>query len=137
MYALSGTSIERLQGVDVRIVSIVNHALKISCIDFGIAEYGGLRSTEVQNYLFQNGASQCDGIHKKSKHQYGTAVDIFAYVDGQASWQIPHLAMVAAAFLQAACILNYALQWGGHFRPLQSQPFLHGWDCGHFELIGA
>lgn len=30
MYALSGTSIERLQGVDVRIVSIVNHALKIS-----------------------------------------------------------------------------------------------------------
>jgi peptidoglycan L-alanyl-D-glutamate endopeptidase CwlK len=127
-YKLSARSYERLKGVDNRIFNIIELALTITAIDFGIPEYGGLRGAIMQKELFDKELSKCDGIEVKSEHQSGLAFDIYAYVDGKASWDRYHLTQVATALLQAASLLGYPLSWGGLW---------HGWqDMPHFQLEG-
>jgi len=44
--------------------------------DMPVIDYA-LRSAEEQNRLFKKGVSGCDGYKKKSRHQYGKAMDIY------------------------------------------------------------
>lgn len=134
-HRFSKTSLQRRHGVDARMIEVSDLALQLSPVDFGIAKDGGLRTAERQHELYLAGASRCDGYILKSKHQSGEALDFYAFVDGQASWQVPHLAIVGAAFLQASIVTGHKLRWGGFFTPLHDEPFPHGWDCGHIELI--
>ena len=126
MFKLSNRSKERLTGVDARITEIIKLALSISVIDFGIPEHGGLRDAGTQRLLFQKKVSKCDGIENKSAHQSGLAFDVYAYVDGKASWDRYHLTQVAAAMLQSAAMLGYQLRWGGLFKSFVDMP--------HFEI---
>lgn len=137
MWKLSERSKQRCVGIDSRIIEVCDLALQMSPIDFGIPEYGGLRTEEQQNKLYLDHKSRCDGIRKKSYHQSGNALDFYAYVDGAASWDEYHLTQVAAAFLQAASELGYKLQWGGHFRPLKKSEYGtdRGWDMPHIQLM--
>lgn len=124
-FSFSRTSLDRMVGVDPRLIEIAEKALSISKIDFGIPKDGGLRTAERQRRLFEEGASNCDGTKKKSYHQTGMALDVYAYVDGRASWDKMHLTMVASAMLQAASLLGHKMSWGG----------LWGWtDLPHFQL---
>jgi len=125
-FKFSSTSLERMAGVDPRLIEIANLALKLTKFDFGIPEHGGIRTAGEQYELFRDGKSKCDGYNKPSNHQSGLALDVYAYVNGAASWREYHLAMVAAAMLQAAAMLGYKLSWGG----------LWDWqDMPHFELL--
>lgn len=126
MFKLSERSKKRLGGVDPRLVEVVEEAIEITKIDFGIPEYGGLRTAEDQMYLFQTGRSKADGVEKKSNHQSGKAFDVYAYVEGEASWEEGHLAMVAAAVLQAANKLGYKVSWGGLWKNFKDMP--------HFQI---
>ena len=126
MFKLSKKSKERLEGVDPRIIEIIDLALTITHIDFGIPADGGIRTAERQLELYEKGVSKCDGYNAKSYHQTGLAFDIYAYVDGKASWDKNHLTTVAAALLQAASQLGYKLEWGGSWWAWQDFP--------HFEL---
>jgi len=126
-FKLGSKSMLRLSGVNPEILSIVNLAIKITKIDFGIPQDGGLRTAERQNELYVNKSSKADGHVKLSNHQSGNAVDVFAYIDGKASWDELHLAMIAAAMLQSASILGYKLGWGGNFNSFKDMP--------HFELL--
>jgi peptidoglycan L-alanyl-D-glutamate endopeptidase CwlK len=128
MYKLSNTSKIRLDGVDPRIIKIIDLALTISTVDFGIPLHGGLRTKAEQQALFCREVSKCDGVINKSEHQSGKAFDIYAYVDGMASWDRYHLTQVAAALLQAASLLGYELEWGGLWRNFVDMP--------HFQLKG-
>jgi peptidoglycan L-alanyl-D-glutamate endopeptidase CwlK len=121
-WRLSKRSLERREGVDPRLIEICDLALSLSIIDFGIPGYGGIRTVGDQHKLYKDGKSMCDGIKKLSKHQSGMALDFYAYVDGRASWDEGHLATVAAAFLQAASILGYKLQWGGLWVGFRDMP---------------
>jgi hypothetical protein len=47
-------------------------------------------------------------------------------VDGKASWEKEHLAIIAAAMLQASAQLGYELKWGGLWKSWQDFP--------HFEI---
>lgn len=123
-FKFSITSISRRSEIDFRLIEISDLALSISTVDFGIPRYGGKRTSEEQNLLCRNGSSECDGYIKKSPHQGGTALDVYAYVDGKASWDKLHLALVACAMLQASSQLGYKLEWGGAW----------GWDMPHFQL---
>ena len=97
MNKFSKTSLARRSGVDGRLVEISDLAIKICPIDFGIPGDGGIRTPERQQELFNEGLSKCDGFKNKSFHQTGLALDVYAYVDGKASWETEHLAVVAAA----------------------------------------
>ncbi|WP_432473743.1 M15 family metallopeptidase [Amphritea sp. HPY] len=112
-YKLSRRSNSRLNTVHPNLRRVIRRAIEITKIDFGIPPDGGLRTADRQHELFLKKVSKCDGFHKKSYHQSGNAVDVYAYVDGKASWDEEHLAMVAAAVLQAASELQISIEWGG------------------------
>ena len=126
MFKLSKASESRLIGVDARFVRVAKRALEISKVDFGIPPDGGLRTAERQNELFKKKASKADGYENKSYHQSGKALDVYAYVDGKASWKAEHLAMVACAMLQAANELGVKLEWGGLWQNFVDMP--------HFQI---
>ena len=54
MFKLSSSSEERLSGVDDRLKRVVELALTISKVDFGIPKFGGLRTEEEQYQLFSS-----------------------------------------------------------------------------------
>jgi peptidoglycan L-alanyl-D-glutamate endopeptidase CwlK len=119
-------SLDRMSGVNYQIIEVAKLALSISPIDFGIPRHGGLRTAEEQKKLFNDKASQLDGTIKKSYHQSGMALDVFAYVDGKASWDELHLTTIAAAMLEAANRLSVNMRWGGHWTSFRDMP--------HFEV---
>lgn len=127
MFKLSTRSKRHLEDVNQVLVKVVMRALEISKVDFGIPVSGGFRTSEQQNALFKAGKSKLDGYNRSSKHQFGDAVDVFAYVDGKASWDEDHLTHVATAMLAAASELGVKLRWGGHWRSFVDMP--------HFEVI--
>ena len=123
-YLLSARSKKNREGVDSRLIEISDLAITITTIDFGHGSTAGLRNASLQKKLFDNGKSKCDGTIVKSYHQTGKALDFYAYIDGNASWERAHLAEVACAFLQAASQLGYKIEWGG----------LWPWDAPHIQL---
>jgi len=136
MWTLSRSSKRNSAGVDPGLLAVRDLALQISPVDFGHPEHAGLRTAEVQMGLFRAGASKADGTTNRSRHQDGKALDFFAFVNGRPSWHHPHLAMVAAAFMQAGTIIGYPLSWGGLWVPDVPQVIdgiPYGWDCGHIE----
>lgn len=125
-FKLGETSKKRLQGVNPKLIKVIELALTITKIDFGIPMDGGLRTDERQNELFKLGASKLDGFNKKSRHQFGEAFDVFAYIDGKANWDEDKLTHIATAILAAASQLGVSLEWGGHWRSFVDMP--------HFEI---
>lgn len=105
-FKLSQRSLDRLQGVDDRMVSVVKMAITLSKVDFGVVQ--GLRTLEMQKELVAKGASQT----MKSKHLDGLAVDLMAYVSGRACWEISVYDEVADAMAEAANQVGVKVRWG-------------------------
>jgi len=126
MFKLGQNSLNNRSGVDPRLIEISDRAIQLSIVDFGIPRSGGLRTVEDQAILFTSGKSKADGRTNKSYHQTGRALDVYAYVNGKASWEKEHLALIAAAMLQAASELGYRLTWGGLWTGFCDMP--------HFQL---
>ena len=123
-FQFSQKSLDRMKGVDPRLIQIAHAALAISPIDFGIPEDGGVRTAARQLELCEAGKSKCDGFVKRSKHQDGKALDVYAFVDGKASWQEHHLTTVAAALLQAAAHFGTQVEWGGFWHGFRDMPHI-------------
>jgi peptidoglycan LD-endopeptidase CwlK len=105
-FRLSQRSLSRLDGVKPALVSVVNRAIEITTVDFGVTE--GLRSMETQRKYVAAGKSQT----MNSKHLTGDAVDLVAYIDGQISWELNVYDNIADAMKQAAVEQGVALRWG-------------------------
>lgn len=123
-YGFSKRSMMRRRGVSDKLILISDLALELSPIDFGIPEHGGLRTRMEQFKLYKAKLSYCDGFIHQSKHQSGWALDFYAYVDHAASWDKEHLAIVAAAFLQAAINLGIKIVWGGLWPSFPDYPHI-------------
>jgi peptidoglycan L-alanyl-D-glutamate endopeptidase CwlK len=106
MFKLSKRSLERLEGVDERLQTIVKTAIHNTKVDFGVI--CGLRTIEEQRELVAKGASQT----MKSKHLEGKAFDIMAYVNGRASWELNLYDDLADAIKEAAMIVGCPIRWG-------------------------
>lgn len=134
-YKFSSKSKERLSTVDPKARAVMYRALELSKIDFGIPEYGGMRTAEDQNQLYKDGKSKCDGYVKVSEHQSGFAVDVYAFVGGKASWEPEHLSMVACAVLQASSEFGVKCEWGGLWsKGMTKFNIDYGWDLPHFQF---
>jgi len=107
-FKLSSRSLERLEGVDERIVAVAKYAIGITKVDFGIPHLGGLRTMDQQRELFEKGASQT----MKSKHLEGIAIDTVAYVGPRVSWEINLYDDIADAMKEAAKDVGVKLRWG-------------------------
>ena len=137
MFQFSKSSIERMKGVNSDLITIFTEAIKSSFIDFGVPGQGGLRTAGEQNLLFQKNLSKCDGFNTISNHQKGNALDFYAYVNGRASWDKVHLALVAGVILSTAIRLKKEgkiksdINWGGTF----GSDSFNGWDFPHNEIL--
>lgn len=120
-FKLSQRSLDRLKGVDERLVKVVKRAIELTTIDFGVTE--GLRDPQRQKELVSKGFSQT----LKSKHLTGHAVDVAAYVDGRVSWEAKYYHEISKAFKEAAQELKINIRWGGDFKSF--------FDGPHFELV--
>ena len=136
MYELSKSSKEKLETCDKRLIKIVETAIKISKIDFGVS--CGHRSIEEQQKLFKEGKNRVDGIKTKGKHNFypSKAVDLFAYVDGAISYEIADLSYIAGIIDAVANQLGYKVRWGGNWDSdgiiMKDQNFN---DLPHFEIV--
>jgi len=147
-FALSNTSLSRLDGVKAPLVEVVKRAIVVTTVDFGVNQ--GLRTIAQQKQYVASGASQT----MQSKHLTGDAVDVMAYIDGHGRWDAGLYPTIADAFKQAAIDCGVKIRWGGawniadirlwhssmddameayakHQRSIGARPFL---DLGHFEL---
>jgi peptidoglycan L-alanyl-D-glutamate endopeptidase CwlK len=123
-YKLSKTSRERLNGIKPILIEIIEEAIKTSPIDFGIPQDGGLRTAHRQNAMYAQGRTDltrpkitnADGHKKLSRHQSGEAFDIYAFVDGKASWDITHLTTIARHLQAVAKSKGVELEWGGDWK---------------------
>ena len=148
MYKLGKRSLERLEGVDERMVAIVKSAIHQSDQDFSVI--CGLRSIEEQKKLVARGASQT----MKSKHIDGLAVDLAAW-EGGIRWELNLYDEIADAMKAAANDLGIKIRWGaawhidnfGDFRG-SAEDAMNGYvdlrrsqgrrpfiDAPHFELM--
>jgi len=126
-FRLSKRSLNRLDCVNPLLIAIVVESIKTSPIDFGIPQYGGIRTAIEQNELYRKRKSQLDGFRKKSYHQTGNAFDIYAYVNGKASWNKKHLTTIARHIQEVAMVrYNVKLQWGGDWTKFVDMP--------HFQI---
>lgn len=108
-FALSARSLERLRGVHPDLLAVVHYAIRITPVDFGIPETGGVRTEEMQRDLVSRGKSGT----MNSRHLTGHAFDIYAFVDGKPSWSAAHVLAVHDAIVSAATALDIRLRWGG------------------------
>lgn len=151
-YKLSQRSIERLAGVDDRLVDCVKHAIELTSIDFAVTE--GVRTKARQIELFNKGASQ---IRDGGKHVEGKAVDLVAFIGGRISWELNLYDDIALSMTTAAREIKLPLRWGAAWnipditkwngtmeaamqyyidtrRKQNERPFI---DAPHFEIAGG
>ena len=131
---LSNRSLERLKGIEPILIDIITEGIKDSPIDFGIPQDGGLRTAKRQAEMYAQGRTvagnkitNADGVNKKSYHQSGKAFDIYAFVDGKASWEHKHYEPIAR-HLQKVALEKFGvkLDWGGDWTSFKDLP--------HFQI---
>ncbi len=116
-YKLGKRSLEKLEGVDERMVAVVKHAIGATKQDFSVI--CGLRTIEEQKALVAKGASQT----MKSKHIDGLAVDLMAYVDG-GRWELNLYDEIADAMAEGARACDVPIRWGAAW----TIPNIAHWD---------
>ena len=106
-FKFSQRSLNNLEGVDSRLVRVVEYALTVSRIDFGVIE--GVRTIDRQKELVQKGASKT----MNSKHLDGKAVDLLAYIGSRGSWELNLYDDIADAMRLGAIEVGVPVRWGG------------------------
>lgn len=114
---------DNLKGVNEKLVMLAGYALAISEQDFFVNE--GLRSTAKQQEYFKTGASQLDGINKKSKHQLGRAIDVY-YVGWKNTDKVndTRWEKVYKAFRTAAANLHINIVFGANWKSFKDNPHI-------------
>lgn len=119
-HEFSKTSENNLKGIHKDLSDVIRKALKLSPIDFGISE--GLRNQKRQLELLASGKS----LTSKIRHLTGHAVDIFAVINGTASWEFKHYQTIANIILSVADDFCVDIEWGGNWIDIK--------DGVHFQL---
>jgi hypothetical protein len=143
MYRFSKRSLERIEGINPVLITILKEGIKDSPYDFGIPSSGGFRTYKEQEKLYARGRTTKELVDKgitniegrpdksritwtlKSYHMTGNAFDIYAYVDSAASWDLKYLEPIARHLIKVAAKHGVILNWGQD---------LWGKDGAHFQI---
>lgn len=104
MFELDAKSLNRLNGVDKRLVDLAKQVAKITPICFQITE--GIRTKEKQEQLVKEGKSKT----LNSKHLQGLAVDIMSCKEGYS--QAKDIFILVGLFIAVAKQLNIKIKVG-------------------------
>lgn len=133
MNKLGSRSNKNISNIDTKLAVVVGAVLAEGKVDFTITH--GFRSKEEQAALYAQGRTKkgnivtnCDGIHKKSRHQSGKAIDFIPYpFDGD--WNnTEQFERVGEELLRIGKLLGYDCSYGGHWTSFKDWP--------HFEIRG-
>ena len=105
-FKLSQRSLDRMEGVDTRLVAVAKAAIGHTKTDFGVI--CGLRTIGEQRELVAKGASKT----MKSKHIEGRALDLMAYIGSRGSWELNLYDDLADAVKQGAIDVGVPVRWG-------------------------
>ena len=143
MYRFSKRSLERIEGINPVLITILKEGIKDSPYDFGIPSSGGFRTYKEQEKLYARGRTTKELVDKgitniegrpdksritwtlKSYHMTGNAFDIYAYVDSAASWDLEYLEPIARHLIKVAAKHGVIINWGQD---------LWGKDGAHFQI---
>ena len=143
MYRFSKRSLERIEGINPILITILKEAIKDSPYDFGIPRDGGFRTYRRQEELYARGRTTNELIEKgivgiegrpdksritwtlKSYHMTGNAVDIYCYFDNRPNWDLKYLEPIARHLIEVAAKHGVILNWGQD---------LWGKDGAHFQI---
>jgi peptidoglycan L-alanyl-D-glutamate endopeptidase CwlK len=139
-FGLSKTSLDRLKGVDPRLVAVVVLALrKHATVDFMVLE--GVRTPERQRELYAQGRTKPGNVvtwtltsnHFVAADGFGKAVDL---VPAPVDWNdLKKFDAISKAMFAAADDLGFAIRWGADWDK-DGQPRERGEsDSPHFELV--
>jgi len=122
-FSFGKNSLAKLVHVEPALVKVVERALSISTIDFGVTD--GIRTLDQQKKLVASGASQTlNSKHLPNSLGFSEAVDLAAYLDTDGdgdkefSWHQAHCLQVASAMRAAARIEGVLIRWGGCWKVL-------------------
>jgi len=117
-FALGSSSKAKLVYVRHPLVRVVQRAIEVSEIDFGVTE--GVRTLARQKVLLASGASNTlNSLHLPDKDGLARAVDLAPYLDTDGdgdkeySWHWGHVYPMAEAMRKAAIELQIGIIWGG------------------------
>jgi peptidoglycan LD-endopeptidase CwlK len=132
-FKLSRRSLDRLEGIDDSLQSVVKMAITLTKTDFGVVQ--GMRTIEQQKELVAKGASKT----MKSKHLEGKAFDIMAFINGRASWELSLYDDLADAIKEAATQLGVPICWGAAWgTPDMPYPMdIRKWESTMEEAMNA
>ena len=132
---LSRRSIDRMDGLKAILITIVSEGIINSPFDFGIPKDGGRRLALRQAELYAIGRTvdlnkpkvtwTLNSRHIEQPDGFGYAFDIFAYVNGKASWSLKYLEPIARHLQEIAKLHGVELEWGQD---------LWGKDGAHFQI---
>lgn len=160
MFKLSSNSKANYETLHEDLRILIDEALNLSTIDFGISE--GHRSVEKQMEYYKKGRTYdngqwvitdkskvityVDGVVNKSKHNYkpSMAFDFYIYIPGESemTYDTTHLVAVGYMFvilgnkLYEEGKISHKVRWGGNFDQDQEIVTDGGFiDLPHIELI--
>jgi peptidoglycan L-alanyl-D-glutamate endopeptidase CwlK len=124
-FTLSEHSEEKLIGVHLDLVRVVEMAIEKTPEDFTVGE--GVRSLERQTQLFLAGKSQTmNSRHLVGKDGFGHAVDLWCLKDGHVTWDAAQYKRLAKVVLACADQIGVPVEWGGNWLKFKDGP--------HFQL---
>lgn len=137
-FKFSRSSKKNLKGCKESVINLANRAISKSKYDFGIPQYGGLRTAQEQNNLFHKipKVTHLDGFKRKSYHQTGWAFDIFIFHDGKACWDCIEKYKAVWKVIETEFYLmkkeglfekNQFIEWGGNWIRFKDYP--------HFQIV--
>ncbi len=132
MYFYSPISEQRLSTADPDLQRVFRKVLQI--VDHAVLE--GYRDENKQNQYYKENKSRVQYPKGKHNGKPSKAVDVAPWVNGKASYQIPHCIYFAGVVMAVAELEGVRLRWGGNWdmdaEVMTDQDFQ---DLVHFEKV--
>ena len=110
-FRLSQRSMDRLEGVHPDMTAVVERAIQLTGIDFGVTQ--GVRTLDEQKANVAAGRSQTMASkHLLQQTGFSHAVDVVAYVGSDISWELNLYDNICDAFKTAAEEVGCSIKWG-------------------------
>ena len=117
-FRLSQRSLDRLEGVHPDMTAVVERAIQLTDVDFGVTQ--GVRTLDEQKANVAAGRSQTmRPKHLPQEDGYSQAVDVVAYVGSDVSWELNLYDDICDAFKAAAEEFECAVKWGASMKGLR------------------
>ena len=110
-FRLSQRSMDRLEGVHPHMTAVVERAIQLTGVDFGVTQ--GVRTLDEQKANVAAGRSQTMASkHLLQDDGFSHGVDVVAYVGPDVSWELNVYDDICDAFKEAAKEVGCSIKWG-------------------------